>query len=176
MPAAKTDSLYFLLGTFRHPLIYTLSLDTTTGKLACVAETEAVGGHSWLHVSNSSRYLYCTVWGGEPRLAAYSIERHNGVPVPRLINESRIAHLSGYVTSNDDAVFSASGPQCDVIDIDPTTGGFASSRSKQQISLLDSVEANGDGKHSGTLAFGGLRHGGHVSEKLARDDCLWYSS
>jgi len=165
MPAAKRDSLHFLVGTFRHPFIYTLSLDTTTGKLRCVAQSEAVGGHSWLHVSTSSRQLYCTVWGGEPRLAAYSIESENGVPVPRLINESRIAHLSGYVTSNDGAVFSASGPQCDVVDIDPATGGFASSSSKQQISLLDpEAAANGDGKHTGTLAFGGLRNGGHSAD------------
>ncbi len=152
-------SIHLLVGTFRHPNIFTLALSTTTGELTFCAATPACGGHSWLHVSG--RKLYCTVWSDDPTVAAYQLEGTK-YPIPRLINTASIDHLSGYVTANAGAVFSASGPQVDALTLDETTGGFLDGKAKQSISLIGGG-VNGVQKHEGQMAFGGLRHGGHVS-------------
>jgi hypothetical protein len=166
LPRFINMSVHFLLGTFRHPHIFTLALSTTTGELTFCASTPARGGHSWLHVSD--RKLYCTVWGDEPILAAYDLQGEE-YPIPRLINTARIDHLSGYVTANAGAVFSASGPQVDALTIDGRTGGFTDGEARQSMSLVGGSCGNTGGEDKGgkllkgQLAFGGLRHGGHVS-------------
>lgn len=154
---------YLFLGTFRHPKLYTLSFDSSTRQLSNLHENDATGGHSWLHVSADGSNLYTTVWSKDPRVAAYRILlSKDGYPVVELVNEAKLTFLSGYVTANEKAVFSASGAQCDVLDIDPATGGFASTEAKQSLSFVADKTVD-DG---GVMDFGGLRNGGHVS--LAR--------
>lgn len=159
------ETSYLLLATFRHPFVYTLAFDPSTESLQCVHVNEASGGHSWLKVSNDGKYLYTTVWSETPRVAAYRIlaARESGLdhPTIRLIGQARVPFLSGYVETNalGTALYSASGPQCEVLDLDPSSGGFLGDVPKQSVSFTrDATKDDGQ-----VLDFGGLRNGGHVS-------------
>lgn len=148
---------HFILGTFRHPYLYSFSFDPQTHVLVLEEKIEAAGGHSWLHLSGNKKYLYATGWTDPPSLAAYRICDIKGFPTVELINTSTLEYTSGYVTSNGRAVFSASGPQGDVFRLDASSGGFRSQFSDQSVRF-----DGGAVKNEKVLDFGGLRHGGHV--------------
>ncbi|KAJ9101803.1 hypothetical protein QFC21_003142 [Naganishia friedmannii] len=175
---------HLVVGTFRHPYLYTLEFSAgapSSNALKIVSRHSATGGHSWLHLDDAKTVLYCTGWTQPPSLAAYSIEK-TGNPSPpislKLLNQAYPKYLSGYVTVDEKALYSASGPQGDVFALDPTTGGFASQQLSgerggelktngpiQSFSFLSPAEQEAieRGENSGNIMdFGGLRHGGHV--------------
>lgn len=156
---------HFLLGTFRSPYLYTIRFTPSTKSLEIVATNDATGGHSWLDLSADKKHLYCTGWTDPPSLAAYRIlppSTEKPYPTTELINTAKPKYLSGYVCSNSEAVFSASGPQGDVFTIDQETGGFEQEQSHCTVSFLEGLGADSM-KMASEMDFGGLRHGGHVS-------------
>lgn len=161
----SSESHHILLGTFRSPHLYTLRFTPSTKALEIVETNKATGGHSWLDLSADKQYLYCTGWTDPPSLAAYRVvppSTEKPYPTTELINTAKPEYLSGYVCSNGEAVFSASGPQGDVFAIDRRTGGFREERSHHTVSFLEGSSADAT-KMAAEMDFGGLRHGGHVS-------------
>jgi hypothetical protein len=166
-----------IVATFRHPYLYSLEFDEndfTENALRVIAINSASGGHSWLHLSKSKDFLYCTGWTDPPSLSAYRLVPGDEWTCPILLNQAYPKYLSGYVTANDRALYSASGPQGDVFSLDPHNGGFTTEDEGedatigpiQSFSFLDdegraALERGDD--VGGIMDFGGLRHGGHVS-------------
>lgn len=155
-------SYFILLGTFRSPYLYTLSFNTKSQKLELLHTNKAIGGHSWLDLSPDKRTLYTTCWTTPPSVASYAIvppTPDTPYPTTRLHAEVPSKHLSGYVCSNDKAMYSACGPQVDVFLVDEKTGAVKNEPAVQSFSLVSEEE-----RHKGTsqMDFGGLRHGGHV--------------
>lgn len=149
-----------LVSTFRSPKIYSLRFDTATGKLELLHENQAIGGHSWLDVSPDRKTLYTTVWSEDPCVAAYDIlPKEKGIIKVKHKRTIKSKFLSGYVCSNDKAMYSACGPQVDVFLLNEN-GQLKDEPAAQSFSLV--CEENRH-KGNGTMDFGGLRHGGHVS-------------
>lgn len=166
-----------IVGTFRHPHLYSLEFDPQQEQnaLRIVGTHEATGGHSWLHLNDSKDTLYCTGWTKPPSLAAYRLS-HSGSSVKlELLNQAYPKYLSGYVTANKLALYSASGPQGDVFALNPDTGAFATAGEEdveplQSFSFLSEAERQAIERGEnigGIMDFGGLRHGGHVSSSCA---------
>lgn len=163
-----------IVGTFRHPVLYSLEFDPTRGEdaLRVVGTHKATGGHSWLHLNESKDTLYCTGWTKPPSLAAYRLTRSHSLVELELLNQAYPKYLSGYVTANKNALYSASGPQGDVFVLDSSSGAFATSDAKDAKDPLQSFSFLNDEQREavergenigGIMDFGGLRHGGHVS-------------
>jgi carboxy-cis,cis-muconate cyclase len=153
-----------LMGTFRSPYIYSVKFDTISGKLDLQTTNTAVGGHSWLDVSPDGRTLYTTNWAEPSSISSYAIEPATAdkpFPTTKLLQVAPSKYLSGYVCSNDKAVYSACGPQVDVFLIDPATGALKDEPAVQSFALVSQEDM-----HKGTaqLDFGGLRHGGHSAD------------
>ncbi|KAJ9117003.1 hypothetical protein QFC22_004661 [Naganishia vaughanmartiniae] len=184
MTDVPSPTHHLIVGTFRHPHLFTLQFTTgsTSNALEIIAKHTATGGHSWLHLDKAKKVLYCTGWTQPPSLAAYSVEPTGNPSNPislKLLNQAYPKYLSGYVTVDDKALYSASGPQGDVFALDPETGAFASKYRygqgeekmtadgpTQSFSFLSPAEqeAIDRGENIGNIMdFGGLRHGGHVS-------------
>jgi hypothetical protein len=169
---------HLIVGTFRHPHLYSLEFDPTQHEhaLRVVGKHEATGGHSWLHLNESQDTLYCTGWTKPPSLAAYHLT-HSGSSVKlEPLNQAYPKYLSGYVTANKHALYSASGPQGDVFALNPDTGAFATAEYKEHVeplqsfSFLDEEERQAVERGEnvgGIMDFGGLRHGGHVSHYIS---------
>lgn len=171
-----------LVATFRHPYLYSLEFDEndyTENALRVIAINKASGGHSWLHLSKSKDFLYCTGWTDPPSLSAYRLVDGDEWRPSILLNQAYPKYLSGYVTANDRALYSVSGPQGDVFALGPHNGGFVTQdRGEdgaigpiQSFSFLDeegrAALERGDNV-GGVMDFGGLRHGGHVSPSKHR--------
>lgn len=175
--ALAPTSYNLLMGTFRSPYLYTLGFDTAKGKLDLQHTNKAVGGHNWLDVSRDGKTLYTTNWGEIPSVSSYAIVPSkgdapngtaNGVPngtasaypVTELKETVASKYLSGYVCSNDKAVYSACGPQVDVFLLDKS-GQLKQEAAVQSFSLVSE-----DAMHKGNtqMDFGGLRHGGHSAD------------
>lgn len=184
MPKDSGTTHHLIVGTFRHPYLFTLefSTDRPSNALKIVSKHSATGGHSWLHLDDAKNVLYCTGWTQPPSLAAYRIQGTGDPSGPislRLLNQAYPKYLSGYVTVDGKALYSASGPQGDVFALNTTTGGFASEKGHngregevtadgpiQSFSFLSPAEQEAieRGENIGNIMdFGGLRHGGHVS-------------
>lgn len=166
---------HLIVGTFRQPYLYTVEFDTDRAEdaLRATATHKATGGHSWLHLNEAKDTLYCTGWTKPPSLAAYRVAQDGSSTSLALLNQAYPKYLSGYVTANDRALYSASGPQGDVFAIDPHTGAFTTRDDGKEDSIepLRSFSFLGDEERAalergenagGIMDFGGLRHGGHV--------------
>ncbi|KAJ9122783.1 hypothetical protein QFC24_004214 [Naganishia onofrii] len=185
MPKDSGTTHHLIVGTFRHPYLFTLefSTDRPSNALKIVSKHTATGGHSWLHLDDAKKVLYCTGWTQPPSLAAYSLQETGDRSDPislRLLNQAYPKYLSGYVTVDDKALYSASGPQGDVFALDTTTGGFAAQKGHngregevtadgpiQSFSFLSPAEQEAieRGENIGNIMdFGGLRHGGHSAD------------
>jgi len=153
-----------LLGTFRSPYIYTLNFDTVKGKLELQHTNKANCGHSWLDVSPDAKTLYTTNWAEDPSVSCYTIvppSADKPFPTTEPLATVKSKFLSGYVVSNDKAMYSACGPQVDVFLIDEKTGALKDQPAVQSFALVSEEE-----RHKGTsqMDFGGLRHGGHSAD------------
>ncbi|KAJ9113871.1 hypothetical protein QFC19_000064 [Naganishia cerealis] len=190
MAQTSGNTHHLIVGTFRHPYLYTLEFsrpDSSTPRqrnaLKILSKLTATGGHSWLHLDPLRGVLYCTGWTQPPSLAAYKIEDTRNPSSPlrlRLLNQAYPKYLSGYVTVDQAALYSASGPQGDVFALDPSTGAFASQKGNadtqaeteaagpiQSFSFLSQAEQEAIDRGEnvgGIMDFGGLRHGGHSAD------------
>jgi carboxy-cis,cis-muconate cyclase len=164
-------TFHFLVGTFNTPHIYTLAFSLSPDSrphLRIVHRSNAVGSHSWLHLSRDKKRLYATAWTEPPSLVAYAIEAPHEI---RQINSVQTASRSGYVCASDQAVYSAGGASGEVFAIDAKTGGFAGLaageksssiyRPLQVLSFVDETKQKDDGS---VMDFGGLRHGAHSAD------------
>ncbi|KAM0746407.1 Muconate cycloisomerase 1 [Meredithblackwellia eburnea MCA 4105] len=159
---------HFLVGTFNTPAVFTLAFDPAARSLKVVNKSEATGAHSWLSLNEDHTKLYATAWTTPPGLAAYSVERVDGVPAVKLINSVETAARSGYCCNSPVAVYSAGGPTGEVFSLDPATGGF-----RKEIQKLDFVDRGVQVDDGGVMDFGGLRHGAHSAD-LSPDGKLLY--
>ncbi|CAK9781637.1 alpha/beta-hydrolase [Cutaneotrichosporon oleaginosum] len=167
--ALAPTSYDILMGTFRSPYLYTLTFDMISRKLQVRHVNEASGGHNWLDVSPDGKTLYATVWGEPPKLTSYDIVRDGEYATTKLSRNVPSEYMSGYVCSNDKAMYSACGPQVDTFLVDEK-GTLRDQPAVQSFSLLQGQEKN---KANGTLDFGGLRHGGHSAD-LSPDGTKMY--
>jgi len=146
----------FVVGTFRHPLLFTL-LFTPPSTLTIEHTSEAVGGHSWLALSPDHKFLYTTCWTSPPQVAAYDLS--SGKPIP--INTASVATLSGYVTVTADArcLMSVGGPGGEVFALEPN----GSIGKRVQTLHFRKTGNENQGQRAGVAHgdFGGLRHGAH---------------
>ncbi|GAB7343887.1 hypothetical protein MBLNU457_1844t1 [Dothideomycetes sp. NU457] len=146
----------FIVGTFRHPLLYTLTF-TPPSTLDIKSSSDATGGHSWLALSPDHKFLYTTCWTSPPQVAAYDLSSDK----PKLINTAPVATLSGYVTVTPDNryLLSVGGPGGEVFALgrDGSIGKCVQTLQLRRTGDEDLGQrigvAHGD--------FGGLRHGAH---------------
>lgn len=188
-----SQSYDFFVGTFNTPHLYTLqftlpSCAKGTGTLKVLHRTSAIGSHSWLHLSplkaNGIRNLYATAWTEPPSVVAYAVNSSTDI---QLLGSAPIRSRSGYVTSNDVALYSAGGATGEVFALDPDTGSFVSAPSSasngtanstsrdsitplQNLSFLDSNAQRDDGS---VMDFGGLRHGAHSTDLSPSGSALY---
>lgn len=145
----------FLVGTFYSPKLFTLRF-TPPGSLEIKKTSEACGGHSWLTLSKDHGFLYTTVWGEPPLVAAYKINEDGSVT---LLNSKPVKSMSGYVVASETHLYSAGGPTGEVfaINADGSLGDLV-----QELSFREEQGTN-DGQKNGVAHgnFGGLRHGSH---------------
>lgn len=148
----------FIVGSFRSASLWLLQFDPQSSTLKIVKEHPAIGGHSWLSLSQDKKNLYCTVWSEKPCIAAYKI-RSQGRDI-QFLNAKPVKSLSGYVCNNNTHVFSCGGPSGEVFrkEADGSIGNL--------VQELDYVTGQGENqsKKRGEVAhgdFGGLRHGAH---------------
>jgi len=168
----------FIVGTFRHPLLYTLTF-TPPSTLNIKSSFDAAGGHSWLALSPNHKFLYTTCWTSPPQVAAYDLSSG----VPKLINTAPVATLSGYVTVTPDNryLLSVGGPGGEVFALE-RDGSIG--RCVQTLQLRETGNEN-QGQRIGVAHgdFGGLRHGAH-SVDICQDgktayiadigaNCIW---
>ena len=161
-------TFHLLVGTFHTPQLYTLTFNVVPDfppNLHVIHRSNAVGSHSWLHLSHDKKSLYATAWTDPPTLVAYSIKAPNEI---HQINRVPTAARSGYVTASDKAVYSAGGASGEVFALDPFTGGFAMAgedagqyKPLQTLSFVDEKPQKDDGT---VMDFGGLRHGAHSAD------------
>ncbi|KAF4554238.1 Lactonase-like protein 2 [Elsinoe fawcettii] len=159
----------FLVGTFRHSILYTLNF-TPPSTLTVKHTSQASGGHSWLTLSPCHKFLYTTVWSDPPSVSAYKINKDHTV---MLLNTKPIKSLSGYVctTASGSHLISAGGPSGEVFSIndDGSLGELA-----QELSFRKAEELN-DGERKGVAhgSFGGLRHGSHSVDLSPDGKVAW---
>lgn len=159
----------FIVGTFNTPSLYTIRFtppSTSTGaKLDIVQRHTAIGSHSWLALSKDRKKLYATCWTEPPTCAAYAIDSPTSI---RTLNTVPTASRSGYVCCSETHVYSAGGAIGEAFEIDPNTGGYASSSPSsgkvQPIQSLDFVADQSQRNDGSTMDFGGLRHGAHSAD------------
>ncbi|PNS15331.1 hypothetical protein CAC42_2666 [Sphaceloma murrayae] len=159
----------FLVGTFRHPQLYTLHFSPPS-TLTLKSTSTASGGHSWLTLSPDQRYLYTTVWSDPPSIASYRIDSDHTVA---LLNTRPVKSLSGYVctTASGSHLISVGGPSGEVFAInkDGSIGELA-----QELAFRKAEEVN-DGEREGVAhgSFGGLRHGSHSVDLSPDGKVVW---
>ena len=161
-------TFHFLVGTFNTPEInkFTLSIQPyLKHTVHVIHRSNAVGSHSWLHLSEDKHVLYATTWTDPPSLVAYAIKAPNQI---HQINRVQTAARSGYVTASNVAVYSVGGASGEVFAIDPSTGGFKitsperrSYQPLQKLSFVEDIPQQDDGS---VMDFGGLRHGAHSAD------------
>lgn len=146
----------FVVGTFRHPLLYTLTFSPPSS-LDIKSSSNAAGGHSWLALSPDHKFLYTTCWTTPPQVAAYDLSSGE----PKLINTAPVATLSGYVTVTPDNryLISVGGPGGEVFAIE---SDGAIGRCIHILQFRKEGDEN-QGQRIGVAHgnFGGLRHGAH---------------
>ncbi|PPJ52467.1 hypothetical protein CBER1_10496 [Cercospora berteroae] len=171
----------FLVGSFNQPSLYLLSFDPSTSSLKLIKEHPAIGGHSWLSLSQDKQNLYCTAWTSpKPSCAAYKIR--NGARDIQYLNAKHVKAIPGYVCNNSTHVFSVSGPSGEVFrkEADGSLGNLVQELDFVTNQGSNQSEARGEVAHGD---FGGLRHGAH-SVDLAPDgkalyiadigrNCIW---
>ena len=170
-------TFYLLAGTINTHQIYTLAFHVSSDfppGLHVAHRSNAVGSHSWLHLSTNKKVLYATAWTEPSSLVAYAIKAPNEI---RKINAVRTAARSGYVTASEVAVYSVGGGSGEVFAVDQATGGFKESTSSgdgngavQVLNFVEDVPQRDDGS---IMDFGGLRHGAH-SVDLSPDEKALY--
>ncbi|BEJ15827.1 hypothetical protein CspHIS471_0504320 [Cutaneotrichosporon sp. HIS471] len=158
--AVAPTSYDILMGTFRSPYLYTITFDVLARKLNLRTINEASGGHNWLDVSPDGKTLYATVWGEPPKLTSYDIVHGGEYATTKVSRNVPSKFMSGYVCSNNKAMYSACGPQVDTFLVDDN-GTLLEQPAVQSFNLLHGQEKN---KANGTMDFGGLRHGGHSAD------------
>lgn len=191
---ASSSSAVLLVGTFRSPALYTLTLESaaaSTGtdtspspSLSVSHKSAAVGGHSWLALSPSKTSLYTTCWTSPPTVASYAIHPKNKSVT--LLNTAPVASLSGYVavTPSGRHLISVGGPTGEIFRIEDGQGPGAIGPLVQTLNFREGGGAD-DGKRDGVAhgGFGGLRWGSH-SVDIAPDgravyvadighNCIW---
>ncbi|KAG8627515.1 hypothetical protein KVT40_004998 [Elsinoe batatas] len=159
----------FLVGTFRHPILYTLHFSPPS-TLSIKSTSEASGGHSWLALSPCHKFLYTTVWSDPPSVASYKI---NADHTTTLLNTKPVKSLSGYVctTASGSHLISCGGPTGEVFEIE-TDGCLG--KLVQELSFRKAEELN-DGERAGVAhgSFGGLRHGSHSVDLSPDGKVAW---
>jgi len=172
MVHSSPSAYHFLVGTFNTPHLYTLSFSPyPSPTLKILHRSDAIGSHSWLHLSESRRNLYATAWTDPPSVVAYAVDSPTQI---RMLGTAVTASRSGYVTASNNAVYSAGGATGEVFAIDPKTGAFTGtspalsephSASVKPLQKLSFVEASGAQRDDGSVMdFGGLRHGAHSAD------------
>lgn len=169
----------FIVGSFNHDL-YTLRFEPPS-TLTLIRSTPAIGGHSWLSLSQDKAFLYCTAWTEpKPSIAAYRI-KHSGREI-EFLNAQPIDALSGYVCCDSQHVYSVGGPTGEVFRLaaDGSIGDLVQKLDFVGPSGQNISEKRGEVPHG---SFGGLRHGAH-SVDLSPDgrslyvadigrNCIW---
>lgn len=166
----------FLVGTFSTPVLFTIRFTPAYKKIEIIKEHQAVGSHSWLHLSQDRQHLFATAWTEPPSLAAYRIRDHCTID---LINTAATKSRSGYVCASETHAYSAGGAIGEVFELDSSTGGFLSaglrsaSEGAKPVQSVDFVDGKSQRDNGSTLDFGGLRHGAHSAD-LSPDGKLLY--
>lgn len=144
----------FLVGTFRSPEIYTLTFSPPS-TLGVKHTSIAVGGHSWLALSQDHKHLYTTCWSSPPSIASYRINSDHSVD---LLNTKPVKSLSGYTAVSNGLIYSVGGPSGEVFSIAPdgSIGDLV-----QELSFRTPSELNDGARDVAHGSFGGLRHGSH---------------
>jgi carboxy-cis,cis-muconate cyclase len=180
---AEPQAYDFLVGTFNTPQLYTLRFTPPSasrpesGSLAIQHRSQAIGSHSWLHLSprkaNGRRNLYATAWTEPPSVVAYAVKSSTEI---ELLGSAPTRSRSGYVTASDVALYSAGGATGEVFSLDPDTGNIAVHCSKsansrtsvnessQPLQLLSFLDENAQRDDGSMMDFGGLRHGAHSTD------------
>jgi len=182
-----------IVGTFNTPSLHTLRFDSPTqtkdASLKILAKHNAIGSHSWLALSPSKQFLYCTAWTEPPSVVAYLINQstknqvtsiESAAPQLEYINSATIASRSGYVAVHPSGKFlySVGGPSGEVFAL-RDDGGIG--ECIQALSFVEQEATTSQGLLHGD--FGGLRHGAH-SVDLSADgksiyvadigrNCVW---
>lgn len=163
----KSSPLFLIAAAFQHPEIFTLSFCPITYETVLHVVNDAGCGHSWLDLSQDKSTLYTTDWSTSPSISSFVIVPPSSVmpfPTIALRIEAQSDHLSGYVCSNDMAVYSACGPQVDVFLLDRKTHSLQPRKAVQSLPLVSKSAMQACKSESD---FGGLRHGGHVRHSPA---------
>ncbi|EMF13332.1 putative isomerase YbhE [Sphaerulina musiva SO2202] len=150
----------FLVGSFNQPSLYLFTFDPSTSTLHLTKEHPAIGGHSWLSLSQDKTNLYCTAWTAQPSIASYQIL--SGGHEIRHLNTKTVKSTSGYVCNNSTHVFSVSGPSGEVFRKNKSDSGSLGNL-VQELDFVTDQGANQSAAR-GEVAhgdFGGLRHGAH---------------
>lgn len=148
----------FIVGTFNTPNLYTLQFDPRQESISVRSVTHAIGGHSWLALSQDKRTLYCTSWGTPSCIAAFRVPRDGGQL--EFINSLPVDGRPGYVCCSTTHVYSVGGATGNSFTI-REDGGLG-----EEIQRLDFVQQStrNMSEKRGAVAhgdFGGLRHGAH---------------
>lgn len=154
---------FLFVAAFRTPEIFTISFCPHSYATVLHFSNDAGCGHSWLDLSLDKSTLYATDWTSPPTISSFKVVPPSSTtPFPTIGERAQAPsdHLSGYVCSNDKAVYSACGPQVDVFLIDRNLQSLRQTKAVQSISLVSKSKMQ---DLNGESDFGGLRHGGHVS-------------
>lgn len=172
-----------IVGTFNTPSLHTLHFDPPTrtkdASLRILAKHNAIGSHSWLALSPSKQFLYCTAWTEPPSVVAYRINQSTTDQSPGLksaapqlehINSAPIASRSGYVAVHPSGKFlySVGGPSGEVFTL-RDDGGIG--ECIQVLSFIEQEASTSQGLLHGD--FGGLRHGAHSVDLSADGKALY---
>ncbi len=155
----------FIVGTFNYESLYTVHFSPPTAgsktELSIIRSHPAIGGHSWLALSNNKKFLYGTAWTDPPSVAAYQVKA--GGRDIQFLNAKNVKSLSGYVCVNDTHVFSVGGPSGEVflIEKDGSIGDLV-----QELDFVTGHGSNVSEQRDQEVgislgSFGGLRHGAH---------------
>lgn len=147
--------MYFLVGTFNTPGIYTLRFQAPA-TLTLIHTSPAIGSHSFLALSPSKSFLYATAWLEQPSVVSYVVNPNHAIT---LLNEKPVKSRSGYVAASASHLYSAGGGSGEVFSLE-TDGSIG--KAAQELSFVDTDLVGGqDNSGDAHGGFGGLRHGAH---------------
>lgn len=162
----------FIVGTFNtttlHTLRFTPSKGTRLASLKVLENHSAIGSHSWLALSPSRDYLYCTAWTEPPSVVSYRIDYapssdsdDKSGPSITYVNSATTASRSGYVAVHPSGghLYSVGGPSGEVFTINQDDGSIG--ELVQTLSFIEEEPGVLDGDKRPHGDFGGLRHGAH---------------
>lgn len=170
----------FIVGTFNTESLYSLRFTppshSSSESLEILAHHTAIGSHSWLALSPSKQFLYCTAWTEPPSVVAYRItqsavgEPTSGAPKLQYINSATVASRSGYVAVHPSGkyLYSVGGPSGEVFAL-RDDGSIADCI--QLLSFVEPEVISSQGLRHGD--FGGLRHGSHSCDLTADGKSLY---